>query len=77
MKAAHVHRNPLLTCFNLFSKPQMNLTTALQICYGLIPYDYETALEVLDIANRYPEEFQNGQAQRGLSFLQSFLSSHE
>ena len=55
----------------------MNLTTALQICYGLIPYDYETALEVLDIANRYPEEFQNGQAQRGLSFLQSFLSSHE
>jgi hypothetical protein len=55
----------------------MTLTLALQICYGLAPYDLESAAHVLSIAEQYPEEFQTGQAQRGLSFLASFLSSHE
>jgi hypothetical protein len=54
----------------------MHLTLALQITYGLAPYDLEQAAEVLDIANRFPEEFNNGQAQRGLAYLESFLSSN-
>lgn len=55
----------------------MHLTLALQIAYGLAPFDLEQAAEVLDIANRFPEEFNNGQAQRGLAYLSSILSSHE
>lgn len=55
----------------------MTLFHALQICYGLAPYDPETAAAVLSLAEQYPEEFNSGEAQRGLSFLHSFLSSHE
>lgn len=55
----------------------MTLFNALNICYGFITYDHETAAAVLDLAEQYPEEFNSGEAQRGLSQLSAFLSSHE
>lgn len=55
----------------------MTLFNALNICYGFVPYDVESAAAVLDLAEQYPEQFNSGEAQRGLAQLSAFLSSHE
>jgi hypothetical protein len=78
-RAKNVCNNPFPFRHHSFFNPQkiMTLTRALQIVYGLAPCDSEQAAHVLSLAEQYPEEFQTGQAQRGLSSLSSFLSSHE